>query len=345
MGSSSPATWKFDLPALSGFEEWEIEVPSQPAITPEELLWALRDRLARAAPRRLKESDELIEEGDEIECLLLPMFEGRLLTSSLVVSSCLVVHEVPSLPGLMTALRGSSPHQIYEFELQMPSDYPLDELAGKFLSVIAKIGEVRAVELPELDSPQALEAVGLSPDLDEAMAQIAADLEEQREEELLSLSSRCVLERLAESVDIKLPSQVLTNELDQIFQQTYLPLLQQVDLSESELALAQRCFLEDPQAQLEAEYRVRSSLALQAVRQTHGLEVSEELLEQLEDNTAEALSLPVEQFCEILDDEPLLDDKLGALAERLTALEFVCSKVQFTFPDEPEDPQSELPNQ
>ncbi len=319
---------------MKDFQNWVFTLEPELAPSADQLIALLHHRLRALAPRIPKAPGQRLQPGEEVECIFLPVHKGRFLIGSLFHQPAFVLEPVAALPGLFEALLEMEGHGDYEFRLQLGADYPIPELANQELEVLVRLGPACQVLVPELDDPQALQAAGLGSDLDQAMQTLAQQFEEELAQELLAEMSQQVLERLTEEIDLEVPASVLDEELCADFQRRILPLLLQLGLDDSEIESARQDYLQQADERLQAEFRVRSAIALQAVQKKYQIPIDPQILSRLEEQMAEGLGLDYPSWFGIFDQEQQTRQLLTDYAQRLSNLQFVVSQVQFRDPEE-----------
>lgn len=314
---------------MKDFQNWVFTLEPDVAPSADELIGLLHNRLRALAPRIPKGPGERLQPGDEVECIFLPIHNGRFLIGSLFHQASFVLAPLAALPGLFEALLEMEGNGDYEFRLPLGADYPLPELANQELEVLVRLGPACQVLVPELDDSQALQAAGLGSDLDQAMERLAQQWDEEQAQELLAEMSQQVLERLAEEIDLEVPARVLDEELSSDFQRRILPLLLQLGLDDSEIEGARQDYLELADGRQQAEFRLRSAIALRAVQETYQIPLDPQILSRLEEQMAAGLGLDYPSWFGIFDQEQQTRQLLTDYAQRLSNLQFVVSQVQF----------------
>lgn len=175
----------------------------------------LHQKLRAVAPFRERSPEEGLELGDDAECDLAVMVQGRLLVDSVRSRVRLEIRDFPHLPGLAEGMVGMKPFSARTLSLRFPADYPAPALAGEEARVYVETRRLFAVEMPALEDSEALKAAGLGSCLQEAMAAVGDELDAEMGEELLVQATQSVLDALAERVQVSIPSHVIDAELRQ----------------------------------------------------------------------------------------------------------------------------------
>jgi len=115
--------------------------------------------------------------------------------------------------GFAEALLGAEMGDTREFSLTYPEDEPNEDLAGKKVDYKVVVGEVREVELPEVDDSFA-RTVGDFDTIADLRQEIADDLKEQREAQNRAAERLEAVEMLINSSEISYPQAALEREID-----------------------------------------------------------------------------------------------------------------------------------
>ncbi len=115
--------------------------------------------------------------------------------------------------GFAEALLGAEMGDTREFSLTYPEDEPNEDLAGKKVDYKVVVGEVREVELPEVDDSFAM-TVGDYETIADLREAIAEDLKEQREAQNRAAERLEAVEMLINSSEISYPQAALEREID-----------------------------------------------------------------------------------------------------------------------------------
>ena len=180
-------------------------------------------------------------------------------------------------PGFAEALVGVEPDTPKEFELTVPDDFPVDDVAGKPVQITVTVSDVKERVLPELDEEFA-KGIGEGYDsLDDLREQIVSELmvefEETSEQELRNAA----MERLLEGASAVIAPVIIDNEVSYMLNEQAQTLarmnirmddyLRSVGSSETEMR---------EQLREEAVTRIKRTVALAKLGDLEGIEVSDE---------------------------------------------------------------------
>ena len=133
-----------------------------------------------------------------------------------------VLRDLPfPAPGFAEQLPGMKRNEEKEFKLQIPSDFPKGELAGKEASFKVKITEIKQERLPELDDEFAR---GVSPDfktLDSLRERVAADLKLRAEEKARIDFEERVIEAVVDLAELEYPPILAENEIARLLNRRF----------------------------------------------------------------------------------------------------------------------------
>ena len=124
---------------------------------------------------------------------------------------------VVSLPGFVERLIGLERGVAHHIEVELPADFPAEELAGKTASYDVTIHEVKQEVLPEVDDEfvVSLDEEGVST-VAEMDARVRTDLQTQAERMLLGDYQDEIVDLLVATASIDYPEVLVDRELDRI---------------------------------------------------------------------------------------------------------------------------------
>jgi trigger factor len=334
----TPKRQPYCLPQIEApsLDDLRVQLASPSPPTAEELIERLHQRLRQCASRRQRDPGEPIEMGDEVECDLITLVEGRPIPGGIHSLAHLEVREFLHLPGLLEQLLSMTTFSAKTFELVLPQDYPVPWAAGRTATIFVEARRVFQIAPTDLEDSAALRAAGLGDNLEQAMEAIAAEIDAEQGEELLVDATQTVLQALAGRVSAEVPPAAVDEELRQIWQKSEGAVLSGKNLSADLLANAQAAFLRDPFNRQQAEQRIKAGLALGALVEKEGLSPSAETMTMLLKSAAEQTGVPLEQAKASLKSEPLSAQQAGQTALYLNAVEFVMSRALVDVLDPPE---------
>lgn len=178
--------------------------------------------------------------------------------------------------GMDEQLAGMSEGESKAFDTTIPEDYANPELAGKPAHYEVTLKGVKLRELPELDDEFA-KSVGEYQSLDELRDTIRHNLADQKESESRRETREQVLKQLADQCDVFIP-QVLVDDETETMLDEMKRMLEQSRISwDQYLAISQKDEAEQRKdMEPEARERVKRDLALDAVADAEGINVTDQ---------------------------------------------------------------------
>ena len=174
------------------------------------------------------------------------------------------------IPGFEAQLEGAAAGEAREVRLAIPSDYPLEAIAGREAVFAVTVTAVRLAEVPPVDEALATN-LGL-----QSLAQLKEVLRERVAAELSDLTrthmKRKLLDHLAAAYHFPVPPSMVDAEFEQIWRQV----TEGASAAELEEAEAERA----DYARI-AERRVRLGLLLSDIGTRHGVTISQAEMNRL----------------------------------------------------------------
>jgi trigger factor len=263
---------EFELPDLGSLRvEVDSAAPSDEEVT--EQLDALRTRFAT-----LTDVDRPAQDGDVLLVDLSGSCEGEevedLAASAL---SFEVGGKEEPLPGFDEAVRGAVADEVRTFSFPAEAG----EYAGKDIDVTVTVTKVRQRELPAADDDFALMASEFDT-IDELLADIRARLERMKRLEQGVQARTRIHEALVDSVDFPLPESLVTQEVEQHFQDGHGD-----DEHRAEF-------------DIEARGRIKSAILLDRIAEAEGVSVGQQELSAWLMQQAPRYGMTAEQFADEL---------------------------------------------
>ena len=125
------------------------------------------------------------------------------------------------VPGFAEQLTGMKGNEEKEFKLQLPSDYPRGELAGKEPWFKVKVAEIKQERLPELNDEF---AQGLNPDfktLDLLRGHVSSEIKLRAEEKARIDFEERVIDAVVDISEVEFPPILEEVEIDRILNQRF----------------------------------------------------------------------------------------------------------------------------
>lgn len=259
-----------------------IEVPRrEPAATEEAIdaeIERLRERLAT-----LETVERAAAMGDHLVIDYSGTMDGEPFPGSTGRDQLVELGAGGLVPGFEEQLIGASPGEERRFEVTFPDDYGAPELAGKPVSFVVTIREVKDKRLPAIDDDFASSAAGFDT-LAELREDIAARLIEYQRAAIEEEYERAVLDTVVAGTAIDVPHQLIHARAHELVEETLAALARQGIPKETYLRIAGQSEEElAHEAEQEAERALRREAVIAAVVAAEGIEAQEEeLLEALE---------------------------------------------------------------
>ena len=238
------------------------------------------------------------------------------------------------LDDLEKGLEGMANGDERDVPVHFPADYPSEELAGKNASFHVTMKDLKERELPPLDDELAKSVSEF-----DTLAELDGDISEQIRQTLQAESDAIfrstVLEDLSGQLETEVPEAMVRSRMAQMTRSmlntlagrgldmdTYLQLTGQ---SSEELVAAMRP---------EAENSVRKDLALEAVADAEGIEVTDEMLDEWVKEQAESHEEAEEDAVERLLEDPATRTGLRIDLRMQKALDIVADNAKEITPDQ-----------
>lgn len=305
----------------------QLENPTPPDA--DDLIRRLYERLRRQAPRTERRQGEALQAGDEIECDLLTVLNGRVLAGSSQRGARLELRPFLYLPGFYEGLLQIPVFSAGTVNVKLPDNYPVSACAGREASMYVEVRRAWAVEMPELNEAAALEAAGLGSDLDEALQMIAREIDVEQGEELLQIATQGVLDKIAEATEVPDLEKVVDQELQRYWRESDGAFLVEKGFDDSFLSRAQADFLSDPAMRDQMRRRIRIHVGLGALIEKEKLVPSADCVETLMELAGEATGLSPEQVKQELQRDRGAAHDLVFTGLYLTAVEHAVARARF----------------
>lgn len=206
------------------------------------------------------------------------------------------------IPGFEEALIGLKSGEEKDIELSFPEGYHVEELAGQPVVFHVVLHEVKVRELPEIndDLVALLEDESIST-LDELKAKIKHDLEHQREHQEEDRVNDVLVNTIIENAKVDVPEVMITEELDQMFNEFNQRLAQQGMNFELYSQILNQTE-EDVKEQMkeDADKRVRTRLVLEKIADVEGLKAEEEDVEKEYESISQMYGIELDQVKQIV---------------------------------------------
>jgi trigger factor len=206
------------------------------------------------------------------------------------------------LPGLSAKLAGVNPGDEMQFELEVPADYKMDDIAGKTMHVEASVQAVQARTIPEWTDEL---AERISEGDIKNMVDLRADVRKRLEENSKAAADEKVawdaLDKLAEEAVIHYPEEVIHDYLDGLLGEFDQRLRQQGLTLKDYITISGRTEDDLREEYKEvAEKRARRSLVLGEIVRQEKLDISSADIDAEIDRMSQMFGEQSEQFKKFL---------------------------------------------
>lgn len=291
-----------------------LEVPVQKAEVTEEELSAELARLQERHAELVVVEEEAAANGDiaviDFDGYVddVPFEGGKAERHSLELGSNSFI------TGFEEQVVGMATGDFKDVEVTFPDEYHAENLAGKKAVFKVKLHEIKRKQLPALDDEFAKD-VSEFETLDEYKADLKAQLESRKEEELKGLRENAVVDKAAANAEVEIPEAMINSEVENMVRDFDTRLRQQGMNMDMFLSFSGQT-REDLQNQMkgDAEKRVRNNLVLEVIAKQENIEVSEEEVNEELATMAEAYKRTPEEIRSIL----AANGSLGSLNEELS---------------------------
>jgi trigger factor len=308
-----------------------VSVPSLGELTEEEVLARLHELALEHAPKRERAQGEPVRMGDLVLLDTLGYAEGRLIPFSARADVELELAPQAMLPGFCEALAGTPVGEGREIDLTLPGDYPVEHLRGVKASFLVDVLAAQEVNLPDPESPELLQLLGRGRTIEEVLGSIADELAEEQAEELWLEAQERVLDELVVRIgEVPVPSELVDEEIREQWKAHELPLLEEKDFGPDELQEALDGWLDDAATRVDAERRIRVSLALRALIEAERLQLTPDRLEELLGEVLTTLEMSEQEARQALAN-PATAGSIREVATHLLAVDHVMSRARIQF--------------
>lgn len=290
-----------------------LEVPVQKAEVTEEELSAELTRLQERHAELVVVEEEAAANGD----IAVIDFDGYVdevaFEGGKAERHSLELGSNSFIPGFEEQVVGMATGDFKDVEVTFPEEYHAENLAGKKAVFKVKLHEIKRKQLPALDDEFAKD-VSEFETLEEYKADLKAQLESRKQDELKGQRENAVVDKAAANAEVEIPEAMISSEVENMVRDFDTRLRQQGMNMDMFLSFSGQT-REDLQNQMkgDAEKRVRNNLVLEVIAKQENIEVSEEEVNEELATMAEAYKRSTEEIRSIL----AANGSLGSLNEEL----------------------------
>ena len=246
------------------------------------------------------------------------------------------------VPGFEEQIVGLKAGEEKDIDITFPEDYHAD-LAGKAVVFHVKVNEVKEPQEPVVDDEFAKD-VSEFDTLEAFRADLKAKLVERREAQVENMFQEAIRAQLIENMECEIPDGMIEVQLDHMMDR-YAVQLQQYGISMEQyqqMMGVNEAMVRDS-ARPDALKSIQLRLALGAIAQAEGIEISDEELEAEFNKLAEQYQIEIEKVKAAIAAEDLKNDLLMQKAQDLvvTAAKAKKKTTRKKKTDEAEEPKAE----
>ncbi|WP_310829937.1 trigger factor [Paenibacillus pedocola] len=232
------------------------------------------------------------------------------------------------IPGFEEQVVGMATGDFKDVEVTFPEAYHAENLAGKAAVFKVKLHEIKRKQLPELDDEFAKD-VSEFDTLEEYKADLKAQLESRKQDELKGVRETAVVDKAAANAEVEIPEAMINSEVQNMVRDFDNRLRQQGMNMDMFLSFSGQT-REDLEGQMksDAEKRVRNNLVLEVIAKEENIEVSEEEVNQELATMAESFKRSPEEIRSILAANGSLSSLSDEISLRKTIDLLIASSVE-----------------
>ncbi|PTL75994.1 peptidylprolyl isomerase [Vitiosangium sp. GDMCC 1.1324] len=314
-------------PSLEGLS---VAVPAPAPVTEDDIMERFDALCRERAPRRERTPGEEVAEGDDVLLDVLGYADGRLIPFSVRTDWSVEVAPEPLLPGFFEALVGATVGLSIGVELVLPETYAVASLRGATARFIVDVKAAHEVTPLEADSPELLTLLDAGATIEDVLQRLAEELFEERETEAQRELQERVMDALIERTHVALSQGLIDEEIRHQWAVVEYPVLVGKGFTPEELDEAWDGWRTDIATRLDAEWRLRGALALQAIAERDEVRPTFEDAEAFHDAITGSTEVSSEELEKLFDTSPTVLQRFENLVMHAATLDHVLSKVEVT---------------
>ncbi|MFD1065409.1 trigger factor [Oceanobacillus locisalsi] len=284
---------------LGEYKGLEVEEQSV-EVTDEEVEQEIENLRERHAELVVKE-DEAIENGDTAVIDFEGFKDGVPFEGGKDENHSLEIGSGQFIPGFEEQLIGKKAGDETEVKITFPEEYHAEDLAGQEAVFEVKIHEVKSKELPELDDEFAKDADEDVETLDELKTKKREELEANKQQQAENEKREALVQQVTEDVEVEVPEAMVDSEVDQMYREFE----QQLQMQGMTMEMYSQFSGQDENALKEqmredAEKRVKTNLALEAIVEAENLEASQEDIDAELEKMSSTYGIEKDQLVQML---------------------------------------------
>ncbi len=258
-----------------------------------------RDRIARY----VDVTDRPVKLDDEVNIDYKGFCEGEQFEGGTAEGQTLVIGSGHFIPGFEDQLVGKNIGDEVEVNVTFPEEYHAENLKGKPATFQVKINSIRVKELPALDDEFAKD-VSDCDTLEEYKASVRKRLEEAAENRAERAFENEVIEKLTEMAEVEIPEPMVEDEITSMLRDMEQRMMYQGMRLEDFLKYTGQTLEQMREMYREqAQERVHTRLALEALKKAEGIEATEADVDAELQMVADAQNKTLDEIKEKLSDD------------------------------------------
>ena len=250
--------------------------------------------------RTITVEDRAVQDGDEVVLDFEGFVNGVAFEGGKGENYPLTIGSGSFIPGFEEQLIGVETEKEVDVNVTFPTEYHVEDLAGKEAVFKCTVHEIKVKELPELDDEFAAE-VSEFDTLDEYKADIKAKIKEQKIAEGKRQKEDQAVEKAVANATMEIPDAMIDTQVQQMAQE-FAQRMQSQGLTLEQYfqftGLTAEKMMEEMRPQ--AVKRIETRLVLEAIAKAENIEITEEKVEAELAKMAEMYKMEVEKLKEYM---------------------------------------------
>ncbi|QQK07837.1 trigger factor [Miniphocaeibacter halophilus] len=279
LNRENPVKIKFEVdvkpePKLGDYSNLEAELESY-EVKEEDIERVINSAL-ESNSRLVSIEDREVKDKDIVNIDFAGKLDGELFPGGQAENYELTIGSNTFIPGFEEQIIGKKIGEEFEVNVTFPEDYQEETLKGKDVVFEVKLNSIQEKVLPELDD-EFVKDVSEFDTLEEYRNNIKIDLEEQNESRKKIDKENKAIEALIDVMEVEIPDSMVKNEIEREYED-FLYRIQGMGLNAEQYFSITNTSEEDTKEELKpnAERKVKSDLAIEALIEAEGIEASDE---------------------------------------------------------------------
>jgi len=286
---------------LGEYKGLEVEADLQKLT--DEMVDARIEQDREKASRTIDVEDRPVQEGDTVNLDYAGSVDGVPFAGGTAQGQTLTIGSHQFIPGFEEQMVGMQLGEEKDLNVKFPDEYHAEELKGKDAVFHVKVNGIQVTEKPELDDDFAADISEF--DTFKAYKEsIVKELTERIDKNNDAAIENALVEKAAENAQMDIPEAMIADQADYMVREMAMRMSYQGLKMEDYLKYTGQTMDGLKQMYMpEAEKRVRTELAIEAIRKAENIEPTEEDIEKEIAEQAERMGQDVETFKKNLTDE------------------------------------------